>query len=71
LLKVSRREERIDGKEFIRFVGDGQLNAMLDPDAIRLAEELDGLPLALATAEAYLNQTAPSSSPSPIQSYCR
>ena len=62
MLKVSRREERIDGKEFIRFVGHGQLNAMPDPDAIRLAEELDGLPLALATAEVYLNQTAPSSS---------
>jgi hypothetical protein len=30
----------------------------LDPDAVRLAEELDGLPLALATAGAYLNQTA-------------
>ena len=31
---------------------------MLDPDAIKLAEELDGLPLALATAGAYLSQTA-------------
>ena len=31
---------------------------MLDPDAIKLAEELDGLPLALATAGAYLDQTA-------------
>src|SRR6202161_3206678 len=29
----------------------------LDLDAIELAEELDGLPLALATAGAYLNQT--------------
>ncbi|KAG4429852.1 hypothetical protein IFR05_014663 [Cadophora sp. M221] len=29
-----------------------------DLDAIKLAKELDGLPLALATAEAYLNQTA-------------
>ena len=37
---------------------DGQLNAMLDPDAIKLAEELDGLPLALATAGAYLSQSA-------------
>ena len=27
-----------------------------DPDAIRLAQELDGLPLALATAGAYLDQ---------------
>src|SRR5467141_2976270 len=31
---------------------------MLDPDAVNLAEELDGLPLALATAGAYLDQTA-------------
>ena len=36
---------------------DRQLNAMLDPDAIKLAKELDGLPLPLATAGAYLNQT--------------
>src|SRR5580658_3356000 len=33
---------------------------MPDPDAIKLAKELDGLPLALATAGAYLNQTATS-----------
>jgi hypothetical protein len=31
---------------------------MLDPDAVRLAKELDGLPLALVTAGAYLDQTA-------------
>ena len=31
---------------------------MLDPDAVRLAKELDGLPLALATAGAYLDQMA-------------
>src|ERR1700719_1929045 len=31
---------------------------MLDPDAVKLAKELDGLPLALATAGAYLDQTA-------------
>jgi len=29
-----------------------------DPDVIKLAEKLDGLPLALATAGAYLDQTA-------------
>ncbi|KAH8595393.1 hypothetical protein B0O99DRAFT_155706 [Bisporella sp. PMI_857] len=29
-----------------------------DPDAVKLAEELDGFPLALATAGAYLNQTS-------------
>jgi tetratricopeptide (TPR) repeat protein len=31
---------------------------MADPDAVRLAKELDGLPLALATAGAYLDQVA-------------
>ena len=34
------------------------LTFVLDSDAKRLAKELDGLPLALATAGAYLNQTA-------------
>ena len=29
---------------------------ILDPDAVRLALKLDGLPLALATAGSYLNQ---------------
>ncbi|KAN0067836.1 hypothetical protein V8E54_014083 [Elaphomyces granulatus] len=48
LSNVSRRE----GLE------DGILNAMLDPGAVRLAKELDGLPLALARAGAYLDQTA-------------
>ena len=31
---------------------------MLDPDAIKLAVELDGFPLALATAGAYLNEVS-------------
>lgn len=30
---------------------------MPDPDAVNLAKELDGLPLALATDGAYLDQT--------------
>jgi hypothetical protein len=30
---------------------------MLDPEAVRLAKESDGLPLALATAGAYLEQS--------------
>jgi hypothetical protein len=34
------------------------LTFVLDSSAIRLAKELDGLPLALAIAGAYLNQTA-------------
>ena len=33
---------------------------MLDPDVIKLAKKLDGLPLALATAGAYLDQAATS-----------
>src|SRR5467141_734943 len=39
-------------------MSDGQLNAMLDPDAVKLTKELDGLPLALVTAGTYLEQTA-------------
>ena len=31
---------------------------MLDPNAIRLAKELDRLPFALTTARAYLDQAA-------------
>ncbi|KAH8598606.1 hypothetical protein B0O99DRAFT_567078 [Bisporella sp. PMI_857] len=31
---------------------------IMDPDAMKLAQELDGFPLALATAGAYLDQTA-------------
>src|SRR6266480_4524254 len=34
------------------------LTAMVDPAAMELADELDGLPLALATAGAYLEETA-------------
>ncbi len=35
---------------------NGNTKSNLDPDAIRLAQELNGLPLALATAGAYLDQ---------------
>ncbi len=34
------------------------LTLVVDPDGINLAKELDGLPLALATAGAYLDQVA-------------
>src|SRR2546423_13172447 len=34
------------------------LTSIIDSDAQRLVEELDGLPLALATAGAYLDQVA-------------
>ena len=33
---------------------------VLDPDAVKLVEKLDGLPLTLATAGAYLNQVTTS-----------
>ncbi|KAN0067763.1 hypothetical protein V8E54_014010 [Elaphomyces granulatus] len=51
-VKILSNASRREGLE------DGILNAMLDPDAVKLAMELDGLPLALATAGAYLDQTA-------------
>jgi hypothetical protein len=35
-------------------------NSSIDLDAIKLAKKLDGLPLALATAGAYLNQAVTS-----------
>jgi hypothetical protein len=34
------------------------LTLTIDPDTVLLAKELDGLPLALATAGAYLDQVA-------------
>jgi hypothetical protein len=40
---------------FSRFIRS-PLTLMLNPNAIRLVNELDGLPLTLATARAYLDQ---------------
>jgi hypothetical protein len=57
LSNTSRREGLISGKEVLDFCA-AALILMLDPDAIKLAKELDGLPLALATAGAYLYQVA-------------
>jgi tetratricopeptide (TPR) repeat protein len=57
LSNVSRREGLRNGKNFLHF-GNIDLTLILDPDAITLARELDGLPLALATAGAYLDQVA-------------
>ncbi|KAM3066459.1 hypothetical protein ACMFMG_012044 [Clarireedia jacksonii] len=57
LSNVSRREGLRSGKNALHFY-DGELILILDPDAIMLARELDGLPLALATAGAYLDQVA-------------
>jgi hypothetical protein len=41
-------------------MADHALRRFLDPDATRLVKRLDGLPLALATAGMYLNQTTDS-----------
>ena len=57
LSNVSRREGLINGKDVSCFY-TAALILVLDPDAIKLAKELDGLPLALATAGAYLDQVA-------------
>jgi tetratricopeptide (TPR) repeat protein len=57
LSNASRREELMNGMRFLKFFITA-LTYMLDPDAVRLAEELDGFPLALATAGAYLNQVS-------------
>jgi hypothetical protein len=57
LSNVSRREGLRSGKNVLHFC-DADLILILDPDAIMLARELDGLPLALATAGAYLDQVA-------------
>lgn len=57
LLNVSRQEGLKSGKNVLHFC-DADLILILDPDAIKLAKELDRLPLALATARAYLDQVA-------------
>lgn len=60
LSNVSRREGLRSSKNVLYFF-DTDLILALDSDAIILARELDGLPLALATAGAYLDQVAVSS----------
>ncbi|KAH6673053.1 hypothetical protein B0J14DRAFT_654782 [Halenospora varia] len=57
LSNASRREGLGSGKDVLD-ICIVALNLMLDPNAIKLAEELDGLPLAIATAGAYLDQVA-------------
>jgi tetratricopeptide (TPR) repeat protein len=57
LANASRREGLKNGKISKAF-GATALIVVLDPNAIELATELDGLPLALATAGAYLDQVA-------------
>jgi hypothetical protein len=57
LLNVSRREGLRSGKNVLHLC-NADLILILDPNAIMLARELDGLPLALATTRAYLDQVA-------------
>ncbi|KAN0075779.1 HET domain containing protein [Elaphomyces granulatus] len=49
-----------DVRDSVRILSDASRREGLmdDPDAVMLAKELDGLPLALVTAGAYLDQTA-------------
>jgi hypothetical protein len=57
LSNVSRREGLRSGKNVMHFC-DADLILLTDPHAIKLAKKLDGLPLALVTAGAYLDQVA-------------
>jgi hypothetical protein len=52
----SSREGLIHGKPFLYL--STALTSILDPDTVRLAEKLDGLPLILATAGQYLYKSA-------------
>lgn len=56
LSNESRREGLISGKDTLH--SWLLLNLLPDPDAIKLAKELDGFPLALATVRAYLYQVS-------------
>ncbi|KAH7410619.1 hypothetical protein BKA64DRAFT_638282 [Cadophora sp. MPI-SDFR-AT-0126] len=57
LMQIQKLKNIRDSLEILLTVSRRQeLNT--DPDAMKLAKELDGLPLALATAGAYLDQTA-------------
>lgn len=55
---ASGRECNINGKLYSDY-GSG-VDLFPDPDAVAIAQELDGLPLALATAGAYLDQVSTS-----------
>lgn len=59
MLNTLRQEGLRSGKDVLGFY-TVILILLLDPDAIKLAKELDGLPLILATARVYLNQVVTS-----------
>ncbi|KAF2719286.1 kinesin light chain 1 [Polychaeton citri CBS 116435] len=64
ILQVNKLENLQDSLEMLRTSSGGTLTN--DPNALQLVEKLDGLPLALATAGAYLRQT-----PMTCQQYLR
>lgn len=58
-LKSSRRDEFINGNTIRnQSIPAYLLTCLVDPDAVKLARKLDGLPLALATTGAYLRETS-------------
>ncbi|KAF2434644.1 kinesin light chain 1, partial [Tothia fuscella] len=56
-IQVAKMKQLRDSLEILSNTS-GREGLINDPDAVRLAKELDGLPLALATAGAYLDQVA-------------
>ncbi|KAF8846559.1 kinesin light chain 1 [Acephala macrosclerotiorum] len=56
-IQITKLENLQDSLEILSNASNRK-GLIKDPDAVRLAKELDGLPLALATAGAYLDQTA-------------
>jgi hypothetical protein len=59
ILSNTSNRERIENVGVI-YICKCSSNSSVDSDAIKLAKKLDGFPLALATAGAYLNQAATS-----------
>ncbi|PMB63354.1 hypothetical protein BM221_010791 [Beauveria bassiana] len=57
VIRVKKLESMADSLEILASTS-GRANLQKDPDAKRLLQELDGLPLALATAGAYLRRVS-------------
>ncbi|RYP50015.1 hypothetical protein DL768_004370 [Monosporascus sp. mg162] len=58
-IRIRKMENVLDSLEILSNASDRQ-ELIHNPDAVNLIRKLDGLPLALATAGAYLNQTSTS-----------
>ncbi|KAN0072346.1 hypothetical protein V8E54_009275 [Elaphomyces granulatus] len=56
-IQIRKLEDMRDSVKIL-FTASRREGLIDDPDAVKLAKELDGLPLALATAGAYLDQSA-------------